>query len=159
MTNAAEMAELISLWALVSEVELSENEDEIRWRWTTNGHYTARSAYKAQLNGSYCTFDASAIWKAKDESKHRFFAWLLVQGKILTADKLLVRNWPCNPICSLCDQEPETAEHLRLHCVVAQEVWILVADWSDVPIKIPRRCDTLESWWNLSRTGHSTHQK
>jgi hypothetical protein len=37
-------------------------------------------------------FDALAIWKAKYESKHRFFAWLLVQRKIITADKLLVRN-------------------------------------------------------------------
>jgi hypothetical protein len=49
-----------------------------------------------------------AIWKAKTEGKDRFFAWLLVQRKILTADKLLARNWPCNPMCPLCDQEDET---------------------------------------------------
>jgi hypothetical protein len=148
MTTATEMAEFISLWALVSEVELSHTEDIIRWRWTANGHYSSRSAYKAQLIGSYCTFDAMAIWKAKTEGKHRFFAWLLVQRKILTADKLLARNWPCNPMCPLCDQEDETARHLCLQCVFAQEVWVLVAAWSDNTVTVPRRLQTLESWWS-----------
>jgi hypothetical protein len=135
MTSATEMEEFISLWALASEVVLTENEDEIRWRWTSNGHYTARSVYKAQLNGSYCTFDALAIWKVITEGKHRFFVWLLVQGKILTADKLLVRNWPCNST-TVCDQEFETAKHLCLQCVFAQEVWVLVAAWSDVIVQV-----------------------
>jgi hypothetical protein len=31
-----------------------------------------------------------AIWKAQAEGKHRFFAWLLLQEKILTEDKLLI---------------------------------------------------------------------
>jgi hypothetical protein len=48
------------------------------------------------------------------EGKHRVFAWLLVQNKLLTADKLLARNWPCNPICPLCDQVEETAAHICL---------------------------------------------
>jgi hypothetical protein len=81
MTTATEMAEFISLWALVSEVELSHTEDIIRWRWTANGHYSSRSAYKAQLIGSYCTFDAMAIWKAKTEGKHRFFAGCWYKGR------------------------------------------------------------------------------
>ncbi|WVZ95286.1 hypothetical protein U9M48_041071, partial [Paspalum notatum var. saurae] len=43
-----------------------------------------------------------------------FFGWLLAQAKILTADKLLKSHWPCNPICVLCDQHPETVVHLTL---------------------------------------------
>jgi hypothetical protein len=119
MSTATEIAELISLWEAVSEVQLTENEDSIRWKWTASGQYSSRSAYRAQLAGSYCSFDALAIWKAKVESKHRFFAWLLVQRKMLTADKLLARNWPCNPMCPLCGLENETTDHLCLHCVFA----------------------------------------
>jgi hypothetical protein len=92
MTTANEMTELVLLWVLVSEVRLTDNEDTIRWKWTASGQYSSRFACKAQLLGYYCMFDALAIWKAKYESKHRFFAWLLVQRKIITADKLLVRN-------------------------------------------------------------------
>jgi hypothetical protein len=72
-----------------------------------------------------------AIWRARRKASKRFFAWLLVQRKILTADKLIARNRPCDPMCSLCDQEQETAEHLCLHCVFAQEVWLLVHQWTD----------------------------
>jgi exonuclease III len=136
MTTADEIAQLVSLWALISEVQLTDQEDMITWKWIAHGLYTAKSAYAAQLAGSYCKFDSMAIWRAKTESKHRFFAWLLVQCKILTADKLLARGWPCQPNCSLCDQEEETAEHLCLRCVFAQ-VWMLVSQWTGGLISIP----------------------
>jgi hypothetical protein len=41
MTTATEMAEFVSLWALISEVVLTEEEDAIRWKWTKNGQYSS----------------------------------------------------------------------------------------------------------------------
>ncbi|KAF8781126.1 hypothetical protein HU200_001103 [Digitaria exilis] len=81
---------MIFLGNRLHEVQLSDQPDVIRWRWTADGQYTAKSAYRVQFAGSYCTFDSTSIWKAKVEGKHRFFAWLLVQRKVLTADKLLL---------------------------------------------------------------------
>jgi hypothetical protein len=159
MSTTDEMAELVSLWALISEVQLTDQEDVIIWKWTQTGNYTAKSAYLAQLAGSYCTFDSMAIWKAKTEGKQRFFAWLLVQQKILTADKLMARNWPCNPNCVLCDQELETANHLCLQCVFAQEVWLLVAGWTDGLIHPPDRQANLELWWNEALSATSGKEK
>ncbi|KAF8697960.1 hypothetical protein HU200_035460 [Digitaria exilis] len=43
-----------------------------------------------QFRGAYCTFDTNAIWGAMAEGKHRLFAWLLVQRKILTTSGGLV---------------------------------------------------------------------
>jgi hypothetical protein len=63
--------------------------------------------------------------------------WLLVQCKILTADKLLARNWPCNPLCPLSDQAPESVEHLCLHCVNAKEVWLLASHWTEGLVQVP----------------------
>jgi hypothetical protein len=100
-----------------------------------------------------------AIWKAKTESKHRFFAWLMVQNKILTADIMLVRNWPCNPICSLCDQEFETADHTCLNCVFAQEVWVQVSAWTDGTVSVPQRSLNLETWWENEMRDLSSKQK
>jgi hypothetical protein len=92
------MAQLVSLWERINEVQLTDEADVIKWRWTGHGQYNAQSAYLAQFAGSYCTFDAEAIWKAKTEGKHRIFACQLVQWRILTIDQLIIRNWPCNPI-------------------------------------------------------------
>jgi hypothetical protein len=93
------------------------------------------------------------------EGKHRGFAWLLVQSKILTVDRLLARNWPCSPLCALCDQILETAEHLVLHCVVAREVWLLVSHWVQGLVTMPPPDITIEEWWNASLQGRSKEEK
>jgi len=114
MQSVEQMAEFVALWDTVQNVQLTQHPDEIVWRMTPDGVYTTKSAYNIQLQGVYSTFDGRLVWKAHAEGKHKFFTWLLLQSKILTADKLLLRNWPCNPICSFCDQELETAVHLCL---------------------------------------------
>lgn len=50
-------------------------------------------------------FGATAIcWCANTEGKYKFFACQLVRSKLLIADRLAFRNWPCNLIFPLCDQ-------------------------------------------------------
>jgi len=119
MSNATEISEFVGLCEWVQEVVFNEEADQITWKWTANGLYSSKSAYDIQFAGSFCTFDSSAIWTAKAEGKHRFFAWLLVQERIQTADNLLIKGIPCDPLCSLCNQEPETPAHLCLHCYFA----------------------------------------
>jgi len=126
MDSVELMAQFVFLWDAVQQIHLSP--DEIFWRWSANGAYTTKSAYLAQFKGTFCTFDADAIWHAHAEGKHRFFAWLLVQSKVLTTDNLVARNWPCDPICTLCDQTFETAAHLCLHCSYARQVWVSVSN-------------------------------
>uniref|UniRef100_K3Z0L7 Reverse transcriptase zinc-binding domain-containing protein n=1 Tax=Setaria italica TaxID=4555 RepID=K3Z0L7_SETIT len=65
MTTASEMTEFVTLWDLIQQVNLSNSQDEIVWRWTAHGEYTAKSAYAIQFRGAYCSFDAQAIWKAQ----------------------------------------------------------------------------------------------
>jgi hypothetical protein len=148
MNTAEAMAELIMLWERIQEVQVSDQQDTIRWRWTASGVYSVKSAYLAQFKGSYCTFNYMAIWQAKVEGKHRFFAWLLLQCKLLTADRLLSRNWPCDPICILCDQAFEMAEHLCLHCVYARQVWHLVSTATAGRIRSLSSGVSVELWWN-----------
>jgi hypothetical protein len=159
MSNAEEMAEFITLWDMLQRVHLSNVPDYIRWRWTASGTYSSKSAYRIQFQDSFSSFNTTTLWSAHAEGKHKFFTWLLVQSKVLTADKLLARNWPCNPTCILCDQAPEMAVHLCLQCVFAREVWHLVATWSDDLIQAPAQDLSLEAWWNASLSGHSQHHR
>jgi hypothetical protein len=103
MYSVEQMAEFVVLWDPEQQIQLVDRPDEIIWRWTANGCYTSKSAYLAQLKGAYCTFDAQlketyctfdakAVWSAHAEGKYRFFGWLLMQSKILTADKSMARH-------------------------------------------------------------------
>ena len=86
--------------------------DAISWRWTTSGMYMTTSAYKCQFSGSVPHFRSSKVWTANAEPKCRFFAWLVLHGKILTTDNFAIRGWPHDPICKLCHIHPETIQHL-----------------------------------------------
>jgi len=108
MQTVTEMAEFVKLWDAVHEVQLCDQPDQITWKWTAHGEYTTKYAYDAQFVESYSHCQGHSIWKADSEGKHKFFAWLLVQSKILTTDKLMSKHWPCNLVCSLCNNDQET---------------------------------------------------
>ena len=54
----------------------------------------------------------------------------------------------CDPICSLCHQDSETASHLCLHCSFAQQVWSLVRTWTDGLVLVPAQGVNVQEWWN-----------
>jgi hypothetical protein len=122
-SGEGEFSEFVSLWqAIGSMQELNGTEDNISWRWTTDGQYSASSAYKIQFASNFSRMNLCPIWKAKVEPKCRFFAWTLLHKRILTADNLQKRGWPCNPICCLCNSAPETILHLCKDCPFSREV-------------------------------------
>lgn len=61
--------------------------------------------------------------------KHRFFGWLVLHQKTLTADNLLRRHWPCDWIYCLCRSVFEDANHLARECSFTTIVWNLVCSW------------------------------
>ncbi|WVZ55170.1 hypothetical protein U9M48_005869 [Paspalum notatum var. saurae] len=151
METTQQLEEFISLWNLLEDIQLSDQEDSIQWKWTANGIYSSKSAYMAQFHGSLCTFKANLIRKAHAEGKHKFFTMLLIQAKILTADKLILRQWPCNSMCVLCDQEEETALHLCLKCPFALEVWEALRQWSNnLLLPPPPHVGSIEDWWTTA---------
>jgi hypothetical protein len=103
-------------------------------------------------------------WIVRQSGKLRLkasIASLMATGteQLLTVDKLNVRNWPCNIVCSLCNQDLETADHLCLQCVFAQGVWVLVEQWSVGLVQVPDREATLKGWWNSSPSPSLKKQK
>ena len=56
-------------------------DDQIRWRWTADGNYSAKSAYLAQFMGSDSNIMANSIWKAHAEGKLNVFYVAASTGK------------------------------------------------------------------------------
>ena len=143
----------------VQAIQLTDQPDSIRWKWTAHGDYSAKSAYNIQFAGSHGQFISSHIWQAESKGKHKFFTWLLVQSKLLTADNLLKRQWPCEPVCQLCSQEPETADHLILSCCFAKEVWHKMSQWTLGFITMPSTDVLVADWWQNELAGLPKKQR
>jgi hypothetical protein len=62
------------LFMALSLVQLMQQNDVIKWRWTSNGQYSAASAYAYQFQGSFVQFLAKDVWHAAAETKSKFFA-------------------------------------------------------------------------------------
>jgi hypothetical protein len=77
---------------LLSSVSLTQDRDQVFWRWTANRWYSVASAYKCQFTGSMSYFPALEIWRVKAEPKCKFFVWLGMHNKMLTADNMIKKN-------------------------------------------------------------------
>lgn len=56
--------QLVTVWSAIQTIELTEHEDDqISWKLTSHGQYTAASAYNAQLLGTTTNNFNNLIWK------------------------------------------------------------------------------------------------
>ena len=151
LNTSQQLKEFITLWTKIQQVSLDPNiQDDIVWTRTPNGEYSSKSAYLMQFQGSIHCSSGKLIWQARTENKCKFFAWTLSNDKILTADNLAKRGWPHHPLCSLCNQAPETSSHLCLMCPYALQTWTRVFSLSNCNILSrvsPQNFSTFMSWW------------
>jgi hypothetical protein len=76
------------LFMALSPMSLLDQDDSIALRWTANRCYSVASTYECQFFGTMIGFPTTDIW--------RTIAWLVLHNRVLTADNLIKRNWPCN---------------------------------------------------------------
>ncbi|XP_059315596.1 uncharacterized protein LOC132066268 [Lycium ferocissimum] len=58
--------------------------------------------------------------------KHVFILWLALLGRMRTKDLLLKWGMGINGTCVLCNNQPETIEHLYFECTYSHEIWLRV---------------------------------
>jgi hypothetical protein len=77
----------------------------------------------AMFFGSTLMLGAKLIWKTAAPLKVRFFFWLVVHERCWTADRRFRHGLQESNICVICDQAPETLDHLLCGCCLARQVW------------------------------------
>ena len=93
-----------------------------------------------------------SLWKSKAPPHCKFFIWLVIHKKCLTANNLQKRGWPSNRDCPLSSAQPENCAHLFVHCGFTQQLWNFFKQWSRVDFPIPDSSfDRTEDWWLAAR--------
>nr|XP_040244102.1 uncharacterized protein LOC109755903 [Aegilops tauschii subsp. strangulata] len=131
------LVQYIHLWIRLCQITLTDAPDTITWPWTLTGVYSARSCYKALFAGSTIEPSWKLTWKSWAPLRVKVFLWLAFQGRCWTADRLARRGLAHAPLCLLCDQEPETMEHLLAGCPFSRQAWHEILSWyriTDTPL-------------------------
>jgi hypothetical protein len=162
INNMDYLRQFVELWGLIESIQLRDGvEDDIVWRLTANGEYSSKSAYEIQFIGAIASNMNKLVWKAWAPPKVKFFAWLLLQNRIWTADRLQARGWQNCDRCTLCNQTLETVEHLFINCRYTARIWDTIKDWVGIPLIQPANWVglSIDSWWNLLAGGDTPCRK
>jgi hypothetical protein len=139
------------LWEMLQDVQMdNDTTDEISWKLSNDECYSAKSAYNMQFEGHIISHMPSLVWKPWAPPKCKIFAWLILQNRVWTADRLQKRGWPNCGLCKLCNQVQESADHLLFKCRFTVRIWTALKTWlglHDVEPTDWQSLRTVKDWW------------
>jgi hypothetical protein len=128
-------------------------------RFSTNGTFSSKSAYRAFFRGAIVFEPWKRIWKSWAAPKCKTFVWLAlsVKNKCWTADRLKKRGLDNPQSCVLCNQEEEIVQHILTNCVFARQFWHdILSSFGLNNISTKRRDTCFVDWWR--KASHRVHK-
>ncbi|WVZ49513.1 hypothetical protein U9M48_000862 [Paspalum notatum var. saurae] len=126
----------------------TEVPDQYRWKLSSLGVYSSKTAYRAMFVGSIMFSPWKRIWKSWVPPNCKLFTWLAINNRCWTSDRLAKRGLPHQPACPFCDQDGESIHHILTACVFSREVWTWVL-WklNLAAITPPDALSRFNFWW------------
>jgi len=109
----------LELLGVVEEVNLVEEEDQIIWSFSSNGHFSVQFLYAVINHWGVKLVYVQSVWNLKIPPRIQIFLWLLSKNKILTRTNLAKRKKLDDLSCLFCS-ETELVHHLFFDCCVAK---------------------------------------
>jgi hypothetical protein len=115
--------EYVQLSEELEGVSLTDSRpNSISWVLSQDGSYSAKSAYDLHFLGYTQCPTTDQTWKTKAPPNCKFFLWLMLQNRIWTAARLMIRGWPNEYFCQLCLRNLKTTQHLFCECPMTREI-------------------------------------
>eukprot|EP00253_Pinus_taeda_P006105 PITA_06105 len=107
------------------KIRLSQQQDKLRWGYTTKGTFTTKEAHHLRYSNLQADKDQlwEKVWQAELWPKISTFLWLLSKKRILTWDNLIKRGFIGPSRCPNCNTNCETIYHLLEECTLAKQIW------------------------------------
>lgn len=110
-------------------IPLFDWQDTLSWAYDVSSDFSVKTAYFQLISQNnlqfFPTLPWNRLWKLKKFPRVKFFLWLGIWDRILTADKLFRWNLIPSGLCVFCKKEVETTNHLMFSCPKSFFTWKL----------------------------------
>ncbi|GLU05128.1 hypothetical protein SLE2022_222450 [Rubroshorea leprosula] len=114
-----------------------QQSDKVFWSGSLDGSFSVKSAFHLLQQQHVSSTQQGEnwwwIWKPKCTKRIKMFVWLLRKNRVLTNSVCFAKHFAASPICSRCEQSPETLLHLLHDCYHSRLIWesstMLLADF------------------------------
>jgi hypothetical protein len=98
------LREYLALWNAIRRIpRLGPGEDDaFRWKWTSSGRFSSKSAYRTLFHGTVALPGAANVWNLFAPLKFKRHAWLALRRRCWTADRRRRRGLRTHIMCPLC---------------------------------------------------------
>lgn len=126
---AARTESQLQVLSFITTLNLSDQPDY--YVWEINGKrsekYSTGEVYRYLRGATEEVNWAKIIWTSGSIPRQSSRAWLVVQNRIPTRDRLISWGLHVPPGCLLCNLTDESRDHLHWDCNYAYELWSRVA--------------------------------
>ncbi|XP_074283036.1 uncharacterized protein LOC141607585 [Silene latifolia] len=106
-------------------------------QWSMNGgRYTTVSGYEWLMGTQIQVPWVPVVWNRLNVPKHSFIAWVYVEQRLLTKDRLCKFGMAVPTECDMCMVHPETHAHLFFECSYSRACLDRVNEWLGVRIPV-----------------------
>jgi len=98
-------------------------DDELLWNLSSNGELSFKDAYLFHCNHGQNIAWAKLIWNKNIPPSKSLIIWRSLHNKLPTDDILSFRGCQLPSMCSLCNIQGETFQHMFFECNMAREIW------------------------------------
>ncbi|KAB5540601.1 hypothetical protein DKX38_013575 [Salix brachista] len=127
-------------------------------RGTTSGDFSISSAWNLMRASHDKVAFASMLWHPWHIPRHSFTLWLAIKERLRTIDRIHVGvEGEGGYICSLCNSQPETHDHLFFNCPYSKEVWRAVNVKTGVSWPEHHNWKQVWEWGARSFNGRKNH--
>jgi hypothetical protein len=114
-------------------LELNITHEHDSWSFNWGSNFFTKKVYRELIGSHETPNNISSIWKTCSIPRQKFFAWLLLNGRLNTKEIMKHKNFYVDfSECILCDTCPEeTNMHLFFECTFSQSFWwALGLEWN-----------------------------
>jgi hypothetical protein len=90
------------------------------------------------------------VWDSWAPLRIKLFLWLALRKRLWTADRRRRHGLEAQDNCYLCDQEPESIDHIIVQCSYAKQVWWFIRSALQETSQL-QPTDSIYEWWRTWR--------